>query len=46
MEMIFCGEMIEIENASTSRARAEKKTSAIRDLTIRRNKCETNTLDT
>jgi hypothetical protein len=35
----------EIENELTSRARDEKRTSAIRDLMIRRNTCETNSLD-
>jgi hypothetical protein len=45
MEMILCEEMIETNNASTPRARNEKKTSTIRDFTIRRDKCETNVLD-
>jgi len=35
----------EIENGLTSRARDEKRTSAIRHLMIRRNTCETNSLD-
>jgi hypothetical protein len=35
----------EIENGLASRARDEKRTSAIRDLMIRRNTCETNSLD-
>ncbi len=43
--MILCEEMIETNNASTARARNEKKTNTIRDFTIKRDKCETNILD-
>jgi hypothetical protein len=46
MEMIFCEEVFQIENASTTRSRGEKKTSGIRDLTISINRYETNILYT
>ncbi len=43
--MTLCEEMIETNNASTPRARNEKKTNTMRDFTIKIDKCETNILD-